>query len=299
MSTPNNSLQMIAYSIQNLLTLKDDNQKIHFDRLKLQVDIVANELRLGSIRQSELDIIHNTFTDEFLNDSLVGHIIRKPYGYNEDFRITDAIHDNFLSDDYPNWDRLIHASSIAKSIKSRKEYFKNYLTHKLNKSTTPKKMLMIAPGSGRSLLELYKRVNPNLKTDCLDLNKNSIHYYRGLTQEFSNQINYINESIHSFNVTEKYDMVWIEGVFEYMDDVTFVNTLKQIQTYINNDGDIVISNISKKNTSKNIMEILFNWQCTYRNRLELNNLAIKSNLKPSQINIRKDAIGINSFLHIK
>ena len=241
---------------------------------------------------------------EFLFDkiSLMGHIRTKPYGYAGDFEIIERIYQNeILREDYRLWDTYSLKHPATQAVRNRKQYFKSLLRNKLGQNSTIT-LLDIASGPARDLFEVYQdlKYDEHLSTTCVEMDANAIEYASSLTAPFSDQITFINKNIFRFSTTEKFDLVWSAGLFDYFEDKAFIRLLKGFGNWVNPGGEIVIGNFNDEhNPSRLFMELFGEWHLNHRSEEELIRLAVKAGYSPAQISVGREGENINLFLHIK
>ncbi|OHX66087.1 hypothetical protein [Flammeovirga pacifica] len=289
-----NSIQEIAHTLHNDIR---NNPNIDFNRINTLIDNVASDLRQKNNHKSELELIHQFLPHDFINDSLIGHLIQKPYGYPEDFRFLDGIHTNFISDNYPNWDQFLQNSSLAKSLRFRKQYFEKTIEDTLREKSKIN-ALIIAADSGHLLPSTLKKYAKSMTVDILEWNDNAVHYNKVLTQKWLPNIRFFKNSFMNYHPEEKYDIVWIAGIFDYLDNHSFEEHLNRALSWKKNKGEIILVNFSPNNASKNIMEILLNWKVAHRSKTELINLAYHCGFHRSQIRLETDITKSNHFMHL-
>ena len=76
---------------------------------------------------TQVDIIEYIKENDptFLEESLQGHCIRKPYGYAGDFEIIEKLYAQTVSEkpEYRIWDEYAQNTHSSKAVRNRKSYF--------------------------------------------------------------------------------------------------------------------------------------------------------------------------------
>jgi len=237
---------------------------------------------------------------DFLKDdtSIMGHILSKPYGYAGDFHIIDRIYTNDYSAKFILWDKFSLSNSAAQAVRNRKNYFKEKMSNGLSRGGA---LLNIASGPARDLFELYGE-HPELKifTTCVDMDEKAIAYAMNLNKRYMHKIKFINENIFKFNSTEKYDIIWSAGLFDYFDDDEFVCLIEKFRLWLNHSGEIIVGNFNgNHNPSRAYMEIFGEWHLNHRTEEQLITLAKRAGYSYKNISIEHEPENVNLFLHLK
>ena len=264
---------------------------------------IAFEVKNGNINQQELDNIRNCFGEAISTETMQGFAFQKPHGYAGDFEIIDRIYQESCTENpkLKNWDRYFHAQSAPKAVRNRKKYFIKLLNglEKRGNAEGCFNVLNVASGPARDMFEFLSTPNGKISFDCIEMDKNAIDYAKSLLSTVPNEINFINTNALKFRTEKRYHLIWSAGLFDYFDDRLFVLLLKRLLRLLENDGEIVIGNFSKNNSTRNYMEIVGDWHLNHRSEDELIRLALRSGVSPEQIKIDKEVEGVNLFLRIK
>lgn len=291
--------QPIAF-LQHIIS-QGGPEKKEYDALNQIFDLLSDEFKSGRLSTQELELLQNGFGDECMENTLHGHIKSKPYGYAGDFMIIDKIYRQQITKDYrfAKWDIFWNNHSAAKAVRNRKEYFIKTMTHLL--STHSKlRLLNVASGPARDLKELYQQIDPErLYSVCVEADNTAINFAKNLNEDYLHQINFLHQNIFRFNTTEKFDVIWSAGLFDYFDDNIFIKLLRKFVTWTKPGGEVIIGNFSRRNPSRNYMELIGDWYLHHRSEEELTEMAIAAGISGEQIFIGKELEGVNLFLHIK
>ena len=250
--------------------------------------------------QETVDGIKNL---SFLKDtrSIIGHVLKKPFGYAGDFQIIDRLYTNDVSKEHYLWDKYILNTNAVKAVQNRKTYFKKLILGKIRNSNKCK-LLNIASGPARDLKEVYDLISniDDLDTTCIDMDSNAIDFAKGINDSYLSQIEFVNKNILKYNTAEKYDLVWSAGLFDYFNDKAFLMMLKRMKEWVNPNGEIVVGNFNADyNPTRPVMEILGDWHLQHRSENELIELAIQAGFEKGQISVGREPQNVNLFLHIK
>ncbi|NOQ27662.1 MAG: methyltransferase domain-containing protein [Bacteroidales bacterium] len=291
---------MIQTQIETLT--KKKITEIDFPEIDKLISTLSSDLNNGKITKKEILTMNQSFGQEFLENTIQGHGLRKPFGYSGDFLMIDKIYTFHTSpiEKFKIWDEYFHLQSAPKAVRNRKDYFKKIIKEKLNKY---KKMnlMNVASGPARDLFELYEEnKNCELNTVCIEMDENAIKYAENLNLKYLNKISFVHKNIFRHKEESKFDVIWSAGLFDYFDEKSFVLMLKKFKEWLNDNGEIIIGNFNEDhNPSRDYMEILGDWHLHHRTEIELKELAEKAGFNPNQIIIGKEKENVNLFLHIK
>lgn len=267
------------------------------------VSTIGHLKKAGEISNEDMEVIRNYFGNDFLENTLQGMALLKKYGYAGDFMMIDKIYTGNKPDNvfFRSWDNYFQNHAAPKAVRNRKAYFKNLLLHKLQNNSTLK-LLNIASGPGRDLLELYAEMPSDKKliTKCVEMDRHAISYAEKLNLAYSNDIEFINKNIFKFDTDEKFDVIWSAGLFDYFDDKAFVFVLKKFKSWIQDQGEIIIGNFNETNNpTREYMELFGNWYLHHRTAEDLTTLALSAGFEQHQITINSEEEQVNLFMHLK
>ena len=248
----------IFCELQNI-SKKESFSNEYFPFIDSMVRSVADLKQKGELGEEDIKRIQYFFGVEFLENTLHGMALLKKYGYAGDFLMIDKIYTGNTSSNlfFQSWDDYFQNHAAPKAVRNRKAYFKKLLHRKLLLKNNMR-LLNVASGPSRDLLELYQELTPaqELQTICVEMDKNAISYATNLLQNYLHHINFINHNIFKFDTNEKFDVIWSAGLFDYFDDKAFVFVLKKFKTWVTPHGEIVIGNFnSMHNPTRNYMEL--------------------------------------------
>ena len=235
------------------------------------------------------------------NDTLFGHTYRKPFGYAGDFLVIDKIYQKFETSDplFNKWDKFYHSHEATEAVRNRKLFFIKEVKELANKNGQVT-VLILGSGPATDVHEFFLQADHprNIQFDLLDIDNNAIEYASKKNHNFLDQINFTRANITKFSTPKKYDLIWSAGLFDYLDDLFFVQLLKRFTNNLKEDGQIIIGNFSPKNPTISVMEVMTEWHLNYRDEEHLVALAEKAGINLEKISIKKEPLGINLFLKI-
>lgn len=298
-----------ALTMGNIISQLDEiQQKGSFDKdyypvIDTMVATIGDLKRKGDISDDDIAEIRHFFGQDFLENTLHGMALLKKYGYAGDFMMIDKIYTGNTPQNpfFQSWDKYFQNHAAPRAVRNRKGYFKTMIHQKLNKQSSIK-LLNVASGPGRDLLELYnEKVNGHhLETTCVEMDKYAIEYAENLVNGYAGKIKFINKNIFKFDIEEKFDVIWSAGLFDYFDDKAFVFILKKFKAWVAENGEIVVGNFNDNhNPTREYMELFGDWYLHHRTSEELIQLAKEAGFDESQLSIGNEEENVNLFLHIK
>lgn len=228
------------------------------------------------------------------SDTLQGHVCVKPYGYDGDFEMIDKIYQNHISQDEKNrkWDIFFHRGDAPQAVRNRKDFFIKVL----NQLKPNSKVLNLACGPCRDILEYSMNNDTYLEFDNIDIDCRATKYAKELLKDVSSvKCKFQNVNIFRFMPEMKYDLIWSAGLFDYFDDDKFQRLLERFTKYIKPDGKLIIGNFSPVNNSKAYMEY-GNWYLNHRSEDELLTLAKRFEHLSSVVEY--EPLKVNLFLRL-
>lgn len=245
--------------------------------------------------------IFNTLKPILDLDTIVGHMFHKPHGYAGDFELIDRIYcqRNSTDENLYKWDKFFHTLEGAEAVRNRTLYFKDLVNKTADKHGSA---LVLNLGSGpcRDLNEyLETNLDQTVRFECLDMDETAIEYGKVVCDNFSDQIEFINKNALTFSPDYQYELIWSAGLFDYFNDKIFVRLVRRIYTLVKNGGELVIGNFSTYNPSRVFMEVYGQWFLHHRNEETLTELAVKAGVPRELIEVSKEDVGVNLFLHLK
>ena len=267
------------------------------------VALISSQIKNNILSKSDVSKINANFPEEFIKNTVQGHGLSKPFGYAGDFMMIDKIYTYHKSDkpEYSIWDEYFHEQSAPIAVRNRKEYFKNVINQKM--AENPKlKLLDVASGPARDLYEVYSKLSfdQTIQTTCIEMDENAILFAKGLNQEFLDSIKFVHKNIFRHQESEKYDLIWSAGLFDYFSDKAFLMVLSRFKEWLKVGGEIIIGNFNEDyNPSRDYMEIFGEWYLNHRTEDQLFKLAIFAGFKGRQIKIEREPENVNLFLHLR
>ena len=261
---------------------------------------------LNGICCGDSEILHQIDTEkiDFLQtkESILGHILHKPYGYAGDFEIIDRIYTKNKSKKFQKWDDYFLSNTLAIAIRNRKEYLKNCIKYQLRASKTLN-VLIMASGPARIVFEVFEELahdNFQIKFTCVDLDEQAIAYAKKLNSKYLSHIEFVHKNIFKFTTNDTYDLICSAGLFDYFNDRVFVCMLHKMKKWLRPKGKIIIGNFNKKgNPARICLERWGKWYLHHRSAEKLIKLALDTGFTKENISISNEEENVNLFLHVQ
>ena len=286
------------FKIVEKINLQNGPEPEDFDALTFAINAIGELVKINKLTQEDVAALKSKCSFLQNKESIMGHIIAKPYGYAGDFHIIDRIYTNDISSSYPKWDNYSLLNSAAQAVRNRKNYFKEIVGQSMREGGS---LLNIASGPARDLYEFYSE-NPtfDFKTTCVEMDEKAINYAKIVNTKFLNKIDFINKNIFYFETDKKFELIWSAGLFDYFDDRAFVLLLKKFSKWLKKDGQIVIGNFNDSNNpSRAYMELFGEWNLKHRTEEQLYSLAKEAGFKTENITVGREPENVNLFLHLR
>lgn len=274
-----------------------------FDKIDGIIESMSADLKRGLLSRKDIATINTNFGEDFLENTIQGYGLRKPYGYAGDFLMIDKIYTYATSENpkFKIWDEYFHRQSAPKAVRNRKAYFKKIIAERTN--VNPQlELLDVASGPARDLFEMYSHLpsDKKIKTTCVEMDKNAVAYAQKLNKAFLDEIHFIQQNIFKYKEDTKYDIIWSAGLFDYFNDKAFLFMLKRFKKWLKPDGEIIIGNFNENhNPSRDYMEIFGEWFLIHRTEEQLKKLAMQAGFEKQMIHIDHEPENVNLFLHIR
>lgn len=300
MKTQNTTLANSINFLQHIIS-NGGPEEVEYETLNKAFDTISTEFKSGCISEAHMRVLQDSFNDGHFQNTFLGHVRAKPFGYAGDFLIIDKIYREQVTADqrFQKWDKFWNNLSASKAVRNRKDYFIKTMRNRVEAGVT-KKMLNVASGPARDVAELYKLIDPHaLPITCVEADNYAINYAKNLNKANAEHINFIHKNIFRFQTEEKFDIIWSAGLFDYFDDVVFAKLVSKFISWCKPGGEIIIGNFGLENPSRNYMELVGDWYLEHRSEDTLINLALQAGAKRENIYVGSEVEGVNLFLHIK
>lgn len=237
--------------------------------------------------------------------------MKRPFGYNGDYKIIDDIYLNNPQTVGFNrlFDNYFQTCPISISVRNRKEDFKKIIRDFINKRQKKQMRVMsLACGPCRDILEMLSSKtfsDKSVNFDCYDADERALKYAKDLLHEFSN-VNFYQENVVRLaatkNVTsrikKRYDVIYSTGLFDYLNAKISTRLMQNLRMLLKDKGILIISNVRDKysNPNAHYMEWTGDWELVYRDDNEFKSLFIDAGFKPGDLTIQYEQQGIMQYI---
>lgn len=271
-----------------------------YETFRSWIDRVAHEIKTGLLNYKDLQNLRSAFGDVLSLNTLYGHTLHKPHGYEGDYELIDKIQRKYVNEDprYEKWDENYHSTRTAIGIKNRKDYFIASLQkHAQNNKTL--NVLNVDSGPARDIYEFFSTNSNSVLVDCIEPEAKAIDYASELCSDYLSSIKFYKSNAFRFKPDKKYELIWAASLLDSSEDKRLEMLLKRLLGFLAPKGELIVSNFSDSNHGRNEMQVLGNWIFHQRSERQLIGLAGTCGASIQSIHVDKDSEGINWFLHIR
>jgi extracellular factor (EF) 3-hydroxypalmitic acid methyl ester biosynthesis protein len=228
--------------------------------------------------------------------SMQGFAYAKPHGYAGDFEIIERIYNRSVTelDHVRKWDIFWQENPAANAVRNRAA-----LVNELIKQQRPANLLSVGCGPALDIREAASNNSNLVRVDLLDNDEKAILRAKtnnAWASDATRRAGFIVKNALRFKPMEPYDLVWCSGLFDYLNDKTFIFLLRRLKDMVATKGKLAIGNFSHDNPSRSYMESISSWLLIHRGPADLIRLAIAAGLPSSRTQVITDGTGVNLFL---
>ncbi len=236
---------------------------------------------------------------------IMKHTREKPFGYSGDFQLIDWIYKNEPCSQGKGWlwDKVFLRQPATQAVRNRVNFFGKQL-YFFCKNHNKTSVLSLACGPCREVLDAVRAINPgafNCSFHFVDQDSRAIDYAKSLINgDFSHSLELQWEASNVFRIRpkQKYSLIWVSGLFDYLDDRLAAALLRRMWHWLDNGGRIIVGNFHPDNPSRNQMEWCLGWFLIHRSENEMTELCRKARISTEAISFEFEPVGINMFLVI-
>ena len=291
---------MVRQEIQYLIELSEHGGPRSEDYKKLDQtwSRIMDAVYSGNLSTDRIRETWGLMGEAFGTETLQGHVIRKPHGYVGDFEIIDRIYQYSICEslDLRAWDEYFQSREACHAVRNRKDYFIDLLSDMVTQHGQFR-VLNVGSGPARDILEFHLRSNSHVLFDCVEMDSNAIDYAISVCSCMLDHVTFHHRNIFRYRNEHHYKLIWSAGLFDYLDDRSFVILLQHLVKMLEPEGQLLVGNFSIINPTKDYMEF-GEWILNYRTKEDLLRLAELSHIHNITSHIGEEAQGINLFLHI-
>jgi extracellular factor (EF) 3-hydroxypalmitic acid methyl ester biosynthesis protein len=245
--------------------------------------------------------VHKAFVQRELHPLImrapfVHRTFQKPLGYAGDYEIMNMIHRD--RPEGPNlYAQLVNAAfvglPIAQSVRNRVATLESYLHEGAQRRhAAGGRFRALSIGCGPAVEVERFIANSDLAAtaviDLLDFNEETIDHARGRIERAMEasgarpEVRFIHESVHVLlktavsqkreEVTDRYDLVYCGGLFDYLSDKVCARLLRLFFSWLQPGGVLLVTNMHSSNPTRYSLEHGAEWYLIYRDEMQMKRL---------------------------
>nr|VFK53892.1 MAG: Methyltransferase domain-containing protein [Candidatus Kentron sp. TUN]VFK55726.1 MAG: Methyltransferase domain-containing protein [Candidatus Kentron sp. TUN] len=234
-------------------------------------------------------------------ESTQGFAYLKPNGYAGCFETIDRVylyHTSIVSG-LSSWDRYLHVQPGTQALRNRNDYFRQWLVSRVQ-HTKGWRLLNLGCGPCRDVSEFFAATHLDHGcVRCVDQDKRALVYAAELCQSCRTQVKFELANVLRYQTSERYELVWSAGLFDYLPNSLFVRLLSRIRGWLTPGGEVVIGNFAPSNPTIPYMEVVLDWHIYHRTKEQLCALAVAAGFSATELVVDCEPLGINLFLHAR
>ena len=269
-----------------------------YQKLDHFADIFESAPNQGELRERFFQLCN-----KFDSGMLHRRARERPLGYSGDFLIIDWIYTKKIASNGQGklLDLLFQSYEGAQAVRNRKDYFINKCLELSHLKKCRIDILNLGCGPCRDVFEIFQASEngENLHFHCIDNEAKAIDYAKKLLAPIEVQKNICldHANVLRFRTSKEYDLIWVAGLFDYLEDRVAVLLLKKVWRHLKNGGQIIFGNFSPTNPARKGMDIMLHWKLIHRSAHDLIGLCQKADLPFSEI--ESEPLGVNLFCIIR
>lgn len=228
-----------------------------------------------------------------------------PRGYAGDFETIEYIIGGENKSEKNSLGYFIEAmalnSPIVQQHRNKIIHQSSLILKKAYQSENPK-VLSIGCGSSADLRFIENSLKrTNISLTLFDMDEGALACSEEKLPDLKNKCKFIQGNLLRLvkRIEDKFDLVVIGGVFDYLNDKTIISFLNKLfNENLNPKGEIYFTNIANNNPYRTWMEYCFNWELIERSKTDIINLYEKANLTNCKIDVYKEETSLTYLAHI-
>lgn len=298
-------------AIQDFLTLNENmtsNDSLNYLRVSASIHNLLNAILEEEEHSKKDDIISRLHEVRKIHRQSPFFVRTQdwPRGYAGDFETIEYIINGENKSDANSMGYYLESIILNSPIVQQ---HRNKVLHQsqiiLNKAleNDGAKILSIGCGSSadlRSIQKVLKRTN--VEITLFDMDEGALACSAEKLESIKDQCSLIQGNLIRLvkKIEDKFDLIVVGGVFDYLTDKTIVSVLKKIyKENLNSGGEIFFTNIAKGNQYRTWMEYCFNWELIERTNGDIEKLFTDSLLDDSQLKVKREETGLTYLVNIK
>lgn len=233
----------------------------------------------------------------------------KPRGYSGDFVMMTQIYanDNFANNLFGScMEKAVQCFGEPSAVRNRSVYLSKKIIRKIKSVDVKHRFLSVASGPAEevklAISELTQAELDRCEFHLLDQDEGALQFAQKSILEFALSENkkvklkLINQGIKEVLIqglgTDKYDMIYSAGLFDYFTDVVATRACRVLSKHLGTNGELVIGNFNIETTNWFGMLAFFDWSLILRGEEDFKRLF---KFEGSKILIESEENKINLF----
>jgi extracellular factor (EF) 3-hydroxypalmitic acid methyl ester biosynthesis protein len=296
---PNNVIKQLESFITEKESWDKEAFNSFFNQLKLEIEIQEQVFSRPQILKSLSKIRAACSESPFTK-----RVQKWPRGYQGDFETINYIikGENQAKEGtfaYFEEDYFLH-SEICQQHKNKVAYQAQLIREAIS-SKKDAKIISIGCGTSEDIKSCIEVINQsNSEITLVDIDQDAIDFSLQQLVKIKERVIPIHGSIYKVirSLHEKYDLILIGGVFDYLNDKTIISLLSSLRNNLCEYGKLFFTNIGKNNPYRVFMEYLADWILIERSENDLIDLINAANWPKSTYKITKDKTGLTHLVEL-
>lgn len=266
------------------------------------MQVIHQARRSGALGQDQLDELRQLAGPAMGPGTLQGRAWLKAHGYAGDFQMIDDIYTGACSDEpgLRAWDLFYQRLPSVQAVRNRKTFFKRLLQQRVRSRGGERvDVLNVASGPCRDVAEfLDEHPGAPVHFVCIDMDERAIAHAQALCAPWPEQVQFVRRNALRLRLSQRFDLVWSAGLFDYFDDDGFVVLAQRLLDHAHpGGGSLVVGNFSDDNPTL-AYQAWTDWHLHHRSRERLLCLGEQCRPAPARVSVDAEPLGINLFLRL-
>ncbi|MDD2899019.1 MAG: class I SAM-dependent methyltransferase [Desulfuromonadaceae bacterium] len=254
-------------------------------------------------RKSLIDEFMSATNSIFELSIMSNHSRTKPLGYAGDHQLIDMIYQKAIAESEAGrkLDEFFHRQKAPTAVRNRKSFFINTFCELCDKRAEPS-VLDIACGPCRDVAEAITHAGQRADgamLHCIDMDPRAISYAQDVVAPVRDvNIRLQATNAFRFRPSQRYDLVWSAGLFDYLEDNLAAVLLRKMWKATSEGGEVIVGNFHVSNPDRPWMEWCGDWHLIHRTEDDMLHICRQAGIPVESVCFHYEPTGINMFLRI-
>jgi CRP-like cAMP-binding protein len=236
-------------------------------------------------------------------------IYSKPRGYAGDYYTIELMYRNQPSGSGrlgTILDECFYQEPACQAVQNRRSLLANEIQKTLQANLEKtSRVTSMASGPASEMFDVFKKLDDKtqLLMHCIDIDLHALAFVgdKRDRERLKGQINLHNGNLVYLATGRQkleippQDLVYSIGLIDYFNDRFVVKLLNYIHSLLQLGGRVILGNFHPHNSSKALMDYVFDWKLIHRDEADMNRLFEQSMFGKQATNIRYETEGVNLF----